>query len=168
MTNTGCFDNLPALIIRGFRMRTIALLVAVLLSVATVTAAELQPFKVSDVMAQQQQIRSEVQARKGRYADMPSNKRDEIIRTQDRLFLLLQDKETSSDLNADQHMRAFAALETIEALVNNQDDERLVCTREKTLGSNRVTRVCRTKAQMEAEREFARQQMLKGVDQMRR
>jgi hypothetical protein len=65
-------------------------------------------------------------------------------------------------------MKAFAALETIEALVNNQDGEQVTCRREKTLGSNRPTRICRTKAQLEEEREIARQQMLRGTDQMRR
>lgn len=40
----------------------------------------------------------------------------------------------------------------------------MVCRRERTIGSNRVT--CRTEAQMEAEREMARDELDRGDMQM--
>lgn len=39
------------------------------------------------------------------------------------------------------------------------DDERMVCTLEKTLGSNRKQRVCRSLEQVRRDREAAREQM---------
>jgi hypothetical protein len=42
----------------------------------------------------------------------------------------------------------------------------MVCRRERTIGSNRVTRICRTEAQMEAEREMARDELDRGDMQM--
>lgn len=41
----------------------------------------------------------------------------------------------------------------------SDDEERMICRAERTIGSNRMTRVCRTAAQIEREREAARSQM---------
>ena len=57
-------------------------------------------------------------------------------------------------------MAAFNTLEWIEAAINDSDDDRLVCRRERRIGSNRMTRVCKTVAQIEFERERARSQLL--------
>jgi hypothetical protein len=149
-------------------MRAIGVLVITLFSVSLALASDLQPFKVKEVVEQQQQIRTEMMAGKGRYADMPSHRRSDVLNMQDRLFRMLDGKESSEDLSEDQYMEAFAALESIEAIVNNEGGERLVCTREKTLGSNRTKRVCRTQSQIDAERELARGQMNQGIDQLRR
>jgi hypothetical protein len=42
------------------------------------------------------------------------------------------------------------------------DQERMVCRAERTIGSNRVQRVCRSVAQIEREREAARSQLGKA------
>jgi len=149
-------------------MRAFGILVFSLSFALAAVASEAVPFKVNDVLAQQQQIRADMVAGKGRYAKMPEQRRNVVLAKQDKLFLLLEGKQDSDDLNPDHYMEAFATLESIEAVINNADGERLVCTREKTLGSNRATRVCRTVAQMEAERELARRQLNQGVDQLRR
>ena len=39
------------------------------------------------------------------------------------------------------------------------DQERMICRSEKPIGSNRAVRVCRTRAQMEEERERSRETM---------
>ena len=139
-------------------MRLCVILIVSLFS-ALAVAGETKPFQVDEVLAQQQRLRADVVAREGRYADMPSSKRSELLAKQDRLFVMLEGKQSSTDLSNDQYLEAFSTLEWIEATVNNADDERMICTREKTLGSNRATRVCRSAAQMEAQRESARQQM---------
>jgi len=43
-----------------------------------------------------------------------------------------------------------------------KDPNRMVCERKKTLGSNKIERVCMTAAQKEAAREAARDAMLRG------
>ena len=148
-------------------MRLLVVLIMSLFSTLAV-AGETKPFQVDEVLAQQQQIRTDVVAGKGRYANMPNQKRSELMAKQDELTILLEGKQSSSELSHDQYLEAFNTLEWIEATVNNLQSERLVCTREKTLGSNRTTRICRTEAQLEAQREYARQQMESGSVQMRR
>ena len=124
-------------------------------SVATAGASSRQPLQIGAVVAQQMQIR----AQKGRYKDMSSDTRVELLSKQAALLTMLEGKKTAADLTAEQQMQAFNTLEWIEGAINNSDDERLVCRREKPLGSTRTTRVCRTVAQEREAQERAREEM---------
>jgi hypothetical protein len=84
------------------------------------------------------------------------------VRRQDALLKMLDGKESTDDLPERARIEAFNTLEWIEATLNKEDDQRMVCVRERTIGSNRVTRTCRTEAQWAEARERAREQMLKG------
>lgn len=60
---------------------------------------------------------------------------------------------------------ASAAVETAStapAAVDEEDDERLICRRERAIGSNRVTRVCRTAKQLQEERDAAQKAVREG------
>ena len=105
------------------------------------------------------QIRDDVMTQKGRYKDMSPDKRVELLSKQAALLTMLEGKKTAADLTAEQQMQAFNTLEWIEAAINNADDERMVCRREKPLGSTRTTRVCRTAAQEREAQERAREEM---------
>lgn len=143
-------------------MRSLALSIGLtalcLVSVAGATQTP-PPLQIGKVVSQQEQIRADVMAKNGRYASMPEAKREELLSRQSQLLRMLDGKKTADDLTADQRMRAFNTLEWIEAAINNEDDDRMVCTRERTIGSNRVTRVCRTEAQMREQRERAREEI---------
>ena len=108
------------------------------------------------IFAQQKQIRSQIEAREGRYADMPGVKRASILRNQDILFALLGNESSIDGLNIEQKTEAFNALQSINAAINSTEDEQLVCEKRKPAGSNRVERVCRSLAQIKADREAAR------------
>jgi hypothetical protein len=144
----------------------IALLASAL--VIGVAQAEQRPLEVSKIVSQQQQIRTELMARSGRYKNMPDAKRDELLSKQQRLLAMLEGKQTSADLTDDERISAFNTLEWIEAAINNTDDERMVCRRERTLGSQRVNQNCRTQAQMREDRERARDEMDKRPANIRR
>ena len=128
-------------------------------SVAAADTNPRQPLQVGAVVAQQMQIRDDVMAQKGRYKDMSSDTRVELLSKQAALLTMLEGKRSAADLTAEQKMQAFNTLEWIEAAINNADDERLVCRREKPLGSTRTTRVCRTVAQEREAQERAREEM---------
>lgn len=122
-----------------------------------------KPLEVATVVAQQKQIRDDVLIRKGRYKDMPDPTRVELLSRQAELLTMLEGKRTAADLTEEQQMRAFNTLEWIEAAINNADDERVTCRREKILGSTRTTRVCRTAEHERREREKARESMDRGL-----
>jgi hypothetical protein len=125
-----------------------------------------KPLEIAAVTTQQAQIRDDVLAKRGRYKDMPASTRDELLSRQARLMKLLEGKKTADDLTLDQQTEAFNALEWIEAAINHAEDERMVCRREKQLGSTRTTRVCRTVAQEREARERARESLERQSVQM--
>ena len=127
-----------------------------------------KPLDLDKVVEQQQQIRKDVLASGGKYRGISSGDQAELLRRQDKLFRMFDGKETADDLTQEQRMSAFNDLEWIEAALNKREDgDRLVCTRERTVGSNRVTRVCRTKEQLEFEREQARNNLDQSQRNMR-
>lgn len=118
------------------------------------------------VVEQQQQIRKDLLAAGGKYRGMSAAQQAELMRRQDKLFRTFEGKESAADLTEDQRMAAFNDLEWIEAALNKGEaGERMICRRERTVGSNRVTRICRTQEQMDAERERAREAL--GDDYLR-
>lgn len=141
-------------------MRTFMLTAVAALLLPMALHANPKPLVIEDIVSQQEQIRADVVAAKGRYADMPSHKRDALLSKQASLLRMLEGKQSAEELTEDQRMQAFNTLEWIEAAINNEDDQRMVCIRERTIGSNRLTRVCRTESQWAEARERAREQLL--------
>lgn len=138
------------------RIFFLGLLMAPMLAVA----ASNQSLDLGKVVEQQQQIRKDLNASSGKYRRMSSTQQAELVRRQDNLFQMFEGKQTSADLTTGEQMEAFNDLEWIEAALNKAEaNEQMVCTRERTVGSNRVKRVCRTRQQMEFEREQARNSM---------
>jgi hypothetical protein len=135
---------------------------AAIVVVFSLSAHANQPLDIDKVVTQQRELRADLMAGSGRYKQMPASKRQQILKKQDELLRMLEGKETSDDLSADQRMAAFNSLEWIEAAINDEKGERMICRRERTIGSNRVTRICRTEAQMAAERERARDELDRG------
>lgn len=123
--------------------------------------------RVDQIVQQQTQIRADVTASRNGWDALPQEKRDEVLKQQDRLFVLLQDKQTIGDLGLDQQVEAANLLASIKATVTGAEDERMVCTRERKMGSNFTQRVCRTVAQLRREREAARDAVQRGDQQQR-
>jgi hypothetical protein len=163
MTAKRLDDKLVVRLIEDYDMKVILHLapwIAVCGFIATAAAGEVP--KVETIVSQQQEIRAEVKARSGRYKEMPATTRDELLARQDELLRVLDGKQSLDELPENQRLKVFNTLEWIEATVNNLEAERMVCTREKTIGSNRIERVCRTVAQMKKEREQAQQDLLRN------
>lgn len=147
-------------------MSPMKLILAVVLAAAFVSPAWSQgvtALNLDEVRIQQQQIRTDLMASKGRYADMPSAKRDQIIAKQDSLFRLMEGKQAEEELSDDQHMEMINTLQWIQAAVNDAEDERVICKNVKTTGSQMPKRVCKTVAQIRVERENARKNLDRGA-----
>lgn len=141
-------------------MRTFLLTAVAALLLPMALHAGSKTLVIEDIVSQQEQIRADVVATKGRYADMPPHKRDELLGKQASLLRMLEGKQSADELTEDQRMQAFNTLEWIEAAINDEEDERMICVRERTIGSNRITRTCRTEAQWTEARERARELLL--------
>src|SRR5690606_6559047 len=123
---------------------------------------DVKPLERGASVSQQTQIREQVLAGEGRYKDMPKETRDELLGKQSALLEMIGDKRDPAELSQAQRLEAFNTLEWIEATINKEPEERVVCTQERRTGSMRVTRVCRTQRQMDEDRDRARRQMVEG------
>ena len=112
--------------------------------------------RVDQIIAQQQQIRAEAKQGTRGWDNIPQAKRGELMTKQDRLFKLLDGKQTIGDLPETEQVEVANTLEWIKALANNAEDERQVCQRERQTGSNMPTTVCRTVADMRRQRETSK------------
>ena len=112
------------------------------------------------ILAQQRVIRADMDARTDRYLDMPRSTRKAILADQARLAVLLEGKTDTSQLDPSSLDEVVSLLASIDAAVNRAGDERLICTREARIGSNFMTRVCRTPSQLR-EQQTAGQKMLR-------
>lgn len=111
------------------------------------------------ILAQQQEIRAEVEKRGGRFKDMDAKKREELFGRQEKVASLLTGKKATTELSEHDQIIVFNELEAIEAILNKAEDDRLVCERVKPVGSNRPKTVCLTVAARRAEREEAEKQV---------
>jgi hypothetical protein len=149
-------------------MRVKVFLFACVLSVSVIPSAfamdRLPEFEA--IRTQQAEIRAGVAARTGRYQDMPESTRDQLLTKQAQVLNTIDQKSSGAELTEEQRLEVFNALEWIEAAINKDDDDRMVCERRKTLGSNRKERVCKTVAQMREERERAREELDRSDMQM--
>ena len=73
-----------------------------------------------------------------------------------------------AELSEDERKDAVTTLEWIAATIKSADEERMICKRERTIGSQRVTQTCRSQAQMRADNERAREEIDKRSIEARR
>lgn len=138
-------------------MRVLFLFLIALSAFSVAAANRNKPLAIAAITSQQAEIRTGVQAGTGRYKDMPGKTKEELLSRQAEVLEIVDGKISADELSEEERIQVFNHLEWIEAAINNADDERMVCSRERTLGSNRLTRVCKTMRQIEAERAHARE-----------
>ncbi|OHE84747.1 MAG: hypothetical protein A2190_04105 [Lysobacterales bacterium RIFOXYA1_FULL_69_10] len=118
--------------------------------------------KFDEIREQQEEIRLDVLDGDDAYSGLSKRERNELVQRQDRLLALIEGRDTLLDLDEDGRTEAINTLEWIRATLEDAEQERLVCTREKTIGSNRITRVCMTVAERERKREEANRAWQRG------
>lgn len=141
--------------------RNVALVLAASLfaSAAFANTPETAPLRIDDIVTQQTQIREDALAGIGRYKDMPKATRDELLAKQAALLKMLDGKQDTGELSVEQRIEAFNTLEWIEATINKEPEERMVCRRERRTGSMKTSTVCKTQGQIKESNERARRQM---------
>lgn len=133
--------------------RLYALACAALLAIAPAAKSTDAPTRTADILAQQQTIRADMKAKRGRYANMPRDAQKSVLSDQEKMEKLLEGKADTSQLAAADQAEVRRLTARIEATVNNNQEERPVCTQEARTGSNYVTRVCRTPTEIRARKE---------------
>ena len=139
----------------------VACLLLVLASPAAAAGAEDPDLRA--FVAQQREVRAEVEAGRGAFAAWPAERRAELLARQSELFELLGERERLQQLDKDEQAAALEAMSSIRALMPD-GGERVVCRRTQRIGSKRIERVCRTESQLRREEEAARQHLERTRD----
>ena len=125
------------------------------LSAATPPRGKVETSEIPAIIANMDEIRGELSTRGSDLAKLPAAKRRELEHQQSIVYGLLNGRSHVDELTLDQRIRVNNALEGIHAIMVQAPEERVICRRERTVGSHRQVTSCRTAAQREADREEA-------------
>lgn len=143
----------------------VACLFAVLSSFA-VTADEVIDIQSTpaQIRAAQDGIRQSMDRKEGVYKDLSVSEKQAILDQQQVVYRVLNGKDSIDMLNEPQKVKVANALESINALVSQAEDNRKVCERVKVIGSNRPQNVCMTVAQRRRLREDVQRNGIKPTN----
>lgn len=88
----------------------------------------------------------------GRYPNLSARERGTVETRLDEMGRLLDARGSVEQMSADEKMKMFNAQEEVNAILAKRDNERLICTQERPIGSNLPVKVCRTAGEVEARR----------------
>ena len=94
----------------------------------------------------------------GRFAEITEKARAEVGQAFDRMQSVLEGKASMDDLRQDDRVALINDQELINALLTQaRIDSRMVCKRERRVGSHRLTSTCRTAAEWKRASEQSRE-----------
>jgi len=129
-------------------MRLFALaLIGLLACGSAIADSQAQPIVINDIskfLDYQRDLRGDMQGgSKFKHVDGSSKRR--VFAAQDKLFALLQGKNSIDELQDDQKVEVYNAQAEIAAVLTDAELDRPVCKRERPIGSNMMKTVCITK-----------------------
>ena len=116
-------------------------------SSASAIAARKAGHDLDAIRVQQTELRAQAQAGEGIFASMDGSARAKLVDRQTQLLALIDGKQGVGDINDPMQVRAFNLLEEIDAIVNDFEDQKIVCERIQKTGSHRKVKQCTTLAQ---------------------
>lgn len=105
------------------------------------------PQSVADILQVQHALRDKLEARSGEYSKFDDSSVHRMEAAQDQVFHMLTGVSSLSQLSDDQKITLSNALDQVKATLLANEDNRLICHRERKTGTNLSTRVCKTVAQ---------------------
>ena len=125
------------------------------ISTAHAASSDKEPFPLnaeSTAQFRQQAATLRTEMDKGKYSGLSAGDKKAIDKRLDELDALYVKRSTGAKINDTDAVALVNASSEVNALLAGNKDEKLVCTQEKILGSNRRTKVCMTAADRESRR----------------
>lgn len=144
-----------------FRNSSAAVLLAVMLTFGS-TAVAAQSETDRQVAAMLEARKKSAHEMKWIMSRLSESQKEQLIREQRTIDDLVQVTPDPSDLTPDQRQTLWNATKVIDSIIAQDRqiaDEQLHCRQERKLGSQLPKRKCRTKAEMERDREDARRDL---------
>lgn len=136
--------------------RRIYRIIAPLLLLATLPALAQQAADLGRLRNEQLALRPLIEAGKGPYVNIPKEQRERVLLRQGELLALIEGKQDLASLDEGQRLAVLNAMSALDAAERNAEHQRQVCKRTKTLGSHRMSTVCRSVADIREAEEDAR------------
>lgn len=120
-----------------------AALVAVLFSASVLADGnnELQA-SPADIRAAQDTLRNNLEKRIGDYREYTNADRKALLQQQQAIYAALGDKQRLEDMTDDEKAALALALKNMQTLMAQAEDNRMICERTKSVGSNRLQTKC--------------------------
>jgi len=143
-------------------MRCLILLCMLLGSAATpAQVASPASADLAEISAQQEQIRADIRSSEGDFRGLSTLERQQVLERSESLSRIIAGKQSWEELSDGERVSASETLDWIDVTLNQAKAPELVCSYEKVIGSNRKTRICRSAAHIESEREETRRLLSK-------
>lgn len=97
----------------------------------------------------------------GRYEFVSSSERQTIDTSLGEMQSLFDRFETVSAMDKDAKFQLYVDQENVNAILTHRDDRRLVCRSERPIGSLLPKRTCRTYGEVERNRQFTQEEMIR-------
>lgn len=120
-----------------------------LLLAAASAAAPCSVDRVGLILQQQREIREESERSLGAYSRFDRDALNRMQGAQDRIFHLLEGVASIEQLSRDQQVELFNALETVKAVIADNEGSRQKCWREHKLGTTLKQTRCATMDELE-------------------
>ncbi len=118
-----------------------------------------QPQTVSEILHVQKDLRSKLDNPTGEYSRYSEADIAKMKRAQDSVFSMLSGVDSLDQLNLDQKTSLSNSLDVIKATLLSDEGNRLICRRERKIGTNIVAKRCETVAERNARAKEAQEQM---------
>lgn len=143
------------------RNSSATILLAVLLTVGT-TAVAAQSQTDRQVAAMLEARKKSASEMKWIMSQLSESQKEQLIREQGIIDSIVQVTPDPSNLTPDQRQNLWNATKVIDSIIRQDRqvaDEQLHCRQERKTGSQLAKRKCRTKAEMERDRDDARREL---------
>ena len=117
------------------------------------------PQSVSEILTTQKDLRAKLDNPTGEYSRFSEADIAKMKRAQDSVFTMLSGVDSLDQLNLDQKTSLSNSLDVIKATLLADEGNRLICHRERKIGTNIVAKRCETVAEREARAKAAQEQM---------
>ena len=114
---------------------------------------------VPEILHTQHELRAKFDNPNGEYSRFSADDLNTMRRAQDKIFRMLDGVTSLDQLNADQKVELSNALDQVKATLTNNKGSRLICYRERKIGTNLVEKRCETVEEREARARDSQEQM---------
>jgi hypothetical protein len=145
---------------KPFSLKALAFALLLTVSAAPVLAADDGDDTVPEILHTQHALRTKIDNPSGEYSQFSPDDLNTMRRAQDKIFTMLDGVTSLDQLKEDQKIALSNALDQVKATLTHNEGNRLICYRERRIGTNLLEKRCETVAERQARAEQSQKEMM--------